>query len=113
MQGVKIEGNAVAFLKEKGTIAFESTGWGTGEISIKCRSNTKCDRESLNKSVITFVVKEEDITEEQVEEYAEREILKKLEANEIKVLSVEDKKYNAAKRKFKAWKNDYKSEHQF
>lgn len=113
MQGVKIEGNAIAFLKEKGTIAFESAGWGTGEITIKCRSNTKCEKESLNKPMISFVVKEDNIKPEEVEAYAEKELLKKIDANEIKVLSVEDKRYNAAKRKFKSWKNDYKSEHNF
>jgi hypothetical protein len=41
-----------------------------------------------------------------------RELGKKLAANEIHVLTVENKKYNIAKRKFKVWKNNFKSENQ-
>ena len=53
-----------------------------------------------------------DIEKNEVEDYVVRELGKKLAAKEVKVLSVEDKKYNIAKRKFKAWKNSYKNEHQ-
>ena len=113
MMGVNVDEHTIDHLLELGTIAFESTGWGTGEVIIKCRSNTKCEKESSNKSVISFVVPESEIEENQVKEYAIRELQKKLAAKEVKVLSVEDKKYNSAKRKFKAWKNEYKSSHQF
>lgn len=112
MKGVTVEENTIDRLLTLGTITYETTGWGTGEISIKCRSNTKCEKESLNKAVILFKVDEELITQEMVEEYVVKELGKKLEAKEIKVLSEEDKKYNIAKRKFKVWKNTYKSEHQ-
>lgn len=113
MKGVNADGVTIDRLKELGTIAFESTGWGTGEIQIKCRSNTRCEKESLNKPVITFTIAEADIKEDEVEAYAIQELSKKLAAKEVKILSVEDKKYNAAKRKFKVWKNEYKREHQF
>lgn len=112
MKGVTVEENTIDRLLTLGTITYETTGWGTGEISIKCRSNTRCEKESLNKAVILFKVDEELITQEMVEEYVVKELGKKLEAKEIKVLSEEDKKYNIAKRKFKVWKNTYKSEHQ-
>lgn len=112
MKGVTVEESTIDRLLALGTITYESSGWGTGDIVIKCRSNTKCEKESLNKAVISFNVKEEEITQEQVEEFVIRELGKKLEQKEVKVLSEADKKYNIAKRKFKVWKNTYKSEHQ-
>jgi hypothetical protein len=93
-----------------GTVTYEATGWGTGIISIKCRSNTKCELESLNKALISLKASEEELKEENLEEFVVRELGKKLAANEIHVLTVENKKYNIAKRKFKVWKNNYKNE---
>lgn len=112
MKGVTVEESTIDRLLALGTMTYETTGWGTGEISIKCRSNTKCEQESLNKAVITFTVSESEIEKEEVEEYIVREMAKKLAAKEVKLLSEEDKKYNIAKRKFKVWKNTYKSEQQ-
>lgn len=111
MKGVTLEESTIDRLIELGTVTYETTGWGTGEVCVKCRSNTRCEKESLNKAVIAFAVKESDIEKERVEEYVVRELGKKLAAKEVRVLSVEDKKYNIAKRKFKAWKNKYKDEH--
>ncbi len=111
MKGVTVEENTIGRLLTLGTITYETTGWGTGEVSVKCRSNTKCEEESLNKAVITFTVNESDIDKDNVGECVVKELGKKLAANEVRVLSVEDKKYNIAKRKFKAWKNSYKNEH--
>lgn len=111
MKGVTVEENTIDRLLTLGTITYETAGWGTGEISIKCRSNTKCEQESLNKAVITFKLSENEIEEEKVEEFVIRELGKKLESKEVHVLSEEDKKYNIAKRKFKVWKNNYKNEH--
>jgi hypothetical protein len=93
-----------------GTVTYEATGWGTGMISIKCRSNTKCELESLNKPLISFSASEDDVQEDTLEEYVIRELEKKLESNEIHILTVENKKYNIAKRKFKVWKNNYKNQ---
>lgn len=112
MKGVTIEESTIDRLLALGTMTYESTGWGTGEIVIKCRSNTKCMKESLNKSLISFIVSEKDVEKEEVEAFVIKELGKKLESKEIHVLTEDDKKYNAAKRKFKAWKNEYKSEHQ-
>lgn len=112
MKGVTVEESTIDRLLELGTMTYESTGWGTGEVIIKCRSNTKCEKESLNKALISFTVNEKEIEKDQLEEFVIRELGKKLESREVHVLSVEDKKYNAAKRKFKNWKNNYKSEHQ-
>lgn len=111
MMGVTMEESTIDRLLALGTVTYETTGWGTGEIIVKCRSNTKCEEESLNKAVITFVLNEDAVEKEQVETYIVKELGKKLETREVKVLSVEDKKYNSAKRKFKAWKNKYKDEH--
>lgn len=111
MKGVTVEENTIDRLLTLGTITYETAGWGTGEISIKCRSNTKCEQESLNKAVITFKLSENEIEEEKVEEFVIRELGKKLESKEVHVLSEEDKRYNIAKRKFKVWKNTYKNEH--
>ena len=111
MKGTTVEESTIDRLLALGTMTYETTGWGTGEISIKCRSNTKSEEESLNKALIALNVKEADIEKEEVENYVIRELGKKLAAKEVKVLSVEDKKYNIAKRKFKAWKNSYKNEH--
>jgi ribonuclease HI len=93
-----------------GTVTYEATGWGTGIISIKCRSNTKCELESLNKALITLKASEDEVQEENLEEYVVNELEKKLAANEIHILTVENKKYNIAKRKFKVWKNNYKNQ---
>lgn len=111
MKGITVEESTIDRLLELGTITYETTGWGTGEISIKCRSNTKSEEESLNKALISLNVKESDIEKDEVEDYVVKELGKKLADKEVKVLSVEDKKYNIAKRKFKAWKNSYKNEH--
>lgn len=111
MKGVTVEESTINHLLTLGTVTYETTGWGTGEIIVKCRSNTRCEKESLNKSVITLVLNENDVEKEQIETCVVRELGKKLETKEIKVLSEERKKYNTAKRKFKAWKNKYKDEH--
>ena len=111
MKGVTVEESIVDRLLALGTVTYETIGWGTGEIIVKCRSNTRCEKESLNKAVITFVLNENEVEKEHVEASIVRELNKKLEAKEIKVLSEEKKKYNTAKRKFKAWKNKYKDEH--
>lgn len=112
MKGVTAEENTIDRLLSLGTVTYEATGWGSGEVMIKCRSNTKCEQESLNKATISFAVNETEVSKEKLEEYVIRELGKKLEAKEVKVLSEEDKKYNIAKRKFKVWKNTYKNEHQ-
>jgi hypothetical protein len=112
MKSVNAEESEIDRLIALGTVTYEATGWGTGIISIKCRSNTKCEEESLNKSLISFKADEKDVKEEELEDYVVRELGKKLAANEIHVLTVENKKYNIAKRKFKVWKNNFKSENQ-
>lgn len=61
MKGVTVEESTIDRLMTLGTITYETTGWGTGEIVVKCRSNTKCEEESLNKAVITFTVEESNI----------------------------------------------------
>ena len=111
MKGVTVEESTIDRLMTLGTITYETTGWGTGEIVVKCRSNTKCEEASLNKAVITFTVEESSIDRDKVGECVVKELGKRLAAKEVRVLSVEDKKYNIAKRKFKAWKNSYKNEH--
>lgn len=111
MKGVTVEENTIDRLLELGTVTYETTGWGTGEIFVKCRSNTKSEQESLNKAVISFTVNENEITRDAVDDCVRKELGKKLAAKEVRVLSTEDKKYNIAKRKFKVWKNTYKSEH--
>jgi hypothetical protein len=94
-----------------GTVTYEATGWGTGIISIKCRSNTMCEEESLNKSLISFNASEDELKrEEDLEDYVVRELNKKLAANEIHILTVENKRYNIAKRKFRVWKNNFKNQ---
>jgi hypothetical protein len=99
-------------LIELGTVTYEATGWGTGEILIKCRSNIKSEKESLNKALISLTADESEVKQENIEEYVVRELGKKLATNEIHVLTVENKEYNTAKRKFRAWKNNYKNENQ-
>ena len=42
MKGVTVEESTIDRLMTLGTITYETTGWGTGEIVVKCRSNTKC-----------------------------------------------------------------------
>ena len=108
MKGVTAEESTINRLLALGTVTYETTGWGTGTVSIKCRSNTKCEEESLNKALIALSANENEVGKEDIEEYVIRELGKKLSDNEIKVLSVEDKKYNIAKRKFKVWKDNFK-----
>lgn len=110
MKGVTIEERTIDRLLTLGTVTYETTGWGTGEIVVKCRSNTRCEKESLNKAVITFILNESDVEKEKIKACVIKELGKKLETKEVKVLSEEKKKYNMAKRKFKAWKNKYKDE---
>ena len=110
MKTTNIEETTIVRLIELVTVTYEVTGWGTGELAIKCRSNTKCEKESLNKALISMKVNEENLDHENIEEYVVRELGKKLAVNEVHVLTEEDKKYNIAKRKFKAWKNTYKNE---
>ncbi|MBQ3164793.1 MAG: hypothetical protein IJC02_09735 [Lachnospiraceae bacterium] len=110
MKGVTIEERTIDRLLTLGTVTYETTGWGTGEIVVKCRSNTRCEKESLNKAVITFSLNESDVEKEKIKACVIKELGKKLETKEVKVLSEEKKKYNMAKRKFKAWKNKYKDE---
>lgn len=110
MKGVTGEESTIDRLLALGTITYETTGWGTGELSIKCRSNTKCEKESLNKAIVAFTVGEEGITKDNIGDCVVKELGKKLAAKEVHVLTAEDKKYNIAKRKFKAWKNSYKNE---
>lgn len=110
MKGVTVEESTIDHLLALGTVTYETTGWGTGEIVVKCRSNIRCEQESLNKAVITFSLNEKEVEKDQIETCVIRELGKKLEAKEVKVLSEERKKYNTAKRKFKVWKNKYKDE---
>ena len=110
MKTSTIEETTIGRLMSLGTVTYETSGWGTGEISIKCRSNTKCEEESLNKAVIALKADESEVSQENVEAYVVKELGKKLASNEVHVLTVEDKKYNIAKRKFKAWKNNFKKE---
>jgi hypothetical protein len=111
MKSVNVEETTIDRLLALGTITYEATGWGTGEISIKCRSNIKCEEESLNKAIISLKASESEVEKGNVEEYVVKELGKKLANNEVHVLTAEDKKYNIAKRKFKVWKNNYKNEH--
>lgn len=110
MTTTNIEETTIVRLIELGTVTYEVAGWGTGELAIKCRSNTKCEKESLNKALISMKADESSLNKDNIEEYVIRELGKKLAENEVHVLTEEDKKYNIAKRKFKAWKNTYKSE---
>lgn len=110
MEGVTLAESTIDRLLTLGTVTYEATGWGTGEVLVKCRSNTKCEEESLNKALLTFSVKEEEIEQDQIEAYVIRELAKKLVAKEVRVLTVENKKYNKAKRKFKVWKDQFKDE---
>lgn len=36
MKGVTVEENTIGRLLTLGTITYETTGWGTGEVSVKC-----------------------------------------------------------------------------
>lgn len=110
MAEVSMAGSTIGRLLTLGTMTYESTGWGTGEISIKCRSNTKCEQESLNKAVVTLTASEDVVIKEGLENFVIREMEKKLENKEVKLLTKENKSYNIAKRKFRAWKNQVKSE---
>lgn len=111
MKGVSTEESTISRLMTLGTVTYETTGWGTGEIVVKCRSNTKCEQESLNKAIITFTLNEQGISKDNMEEHVIRTLGKKLENKELRVWTEEDKQYNKAKKKFKNWKNTYKSEH--
>jgi hypothetical protein len=110
VKSVNDDENTIDRLIALGTVTYEATGWGTGIISIKCRSNTMCEEESLNKSLISLKADEDEIKKENVEEFVVRELGKKLAAKEIHVLTEENKRYNIAKRKFKVWKNNYKNQ---
>ena len=111
MKGVSTEESTISRLMTLGTVTYETTGWGTGEIVVKCRSNTKCEQESLNKAIITFTLNEQGISREDVDSHVVKELGKRLENKELRVWTEEDKQYNKAKKKFKNWKNTYKSEH--
>ena len=74
MKGVTVEESTIDRLMTLGTITYEATGWGTGEIVVKCRSNTKCEEESLNKAVITFTVEESNIDRDKVGECVVKEL---------------------------------------
>ena len=93
MKGVTIEERTIDRLLTLGTVTYETTGWGTGEIVVKCRSNTRCEKESLNKAVITFSLNESDVEKEKIKACVIKELGKKLETKEVKVLSEEKKKY--------------------
>jgi hypothetical protein len=110
VKSVNDDENTIDRLIALGTVTYEATGWGTGIISIQCRSNTTCEEESLNKALISLKASEDDIKKGDVEDYVIRELGKKLSAKEIHVLTVENKKYNIAKRKFKVWKDNYKNQ---
>ena len=88
MEGVTLAESTIDRLLTLGTVTYEATGWGTGEVLVKCRSNTKCEEESLNKALLTFSVKEEEIEQDQIEAYVIRELAKKLVAKEVRVLTV-------------------------
>ena len=110
MKGMTAEESTINRLLEMGTVTYEAAGWGTGKVSVKCRSNTRCEKESLNKPLIALSVDENAVQKETIEAYIIQELAKKLRDKEIRILTTADKKYNAAKRKFKLWKNAYKNE---
>ncbi|MCM1183866.1 MAG: hypothetical protein NC337_10885 [Roseburia sp.] len=110
MKSMTAEESAINRLIELGTVTYETAGWGTGKVSVKCRSNTRCEKESLNKPLIALSVDESAVQRESIEDYVIQELARKLRDREIRVLTIEDKRYNSAKRKFKLWKNAYKSE---
>lgn len=108
MKGITAEESTISRLLALGTVTYEATGWGSGRISVKCRSNIRCEKESLNKPLIALSVDEDKVEQENIEGYVIRELGQKLRNREIRVLTIEDKRYSAAKRKFKLWKNAYK-----
>ncbi|MDE7321272.1 MAG: hypothetical protein K2N73_00840 [Lachnospiraceae bacterium] len=98
----------IKHLMESGTVTYETSGWGTGEISIKCRSNIKCAEDSMIKELVALKASESEVSRENVDEYVVKALEKKLTDNEIHILTVKEKKYSRAKRKFQLWKNMYK-----
>lgn len=96
-------------LLESGTVTYETSGWGTGEILIKCKSNTKCGSELLNKNLIALKASECEVSRENVEEYLVKALEKKIAYNDS--CAGDGRKYNSVKRKFKAWKSTYKNEY--
>lgn len=98
----------IKHLMESGTVTYETSGWGTGEISIKCKSNTKCAEDFIDKEFVALKASESEVSRENVDEYVVKMLEKKLTDNEIHIFAVKDKKYGRAKRKFQLWKNLYK-----
>lgn len=108
MKEVTMEERILNRLMDAGAMKIETTGWGTGKVSVKCKSNTKEEVESLNKPTITFLFEEEQVTEDTIENRVMKELCRKLSEKEIKVMSVEEKRLAKQKKQFKAWKASYK-----
>ena len=43
--GESIIACTIKHLMESGTVTYETSGWGTGEISIRCKSNAKSEED--------------------------------------------------------------------
>ncbi len=98
----------IKHLMESGTVTYEASGWGTGEISIKCMSSTNCEEDSTDRELVALKASESEVSRENVDDYVVQALEKKLTDNQMHILAVKDKKYNKARRKFQLWKNLYK-----
>lgn len=111
MKGATLEENTIIKMMDDGNITYKTSGWGTGRISVKCRSNTANKVDSLSKDTIVFYVDESNVTLESIPGCISRELGRRLSARELRIVSYEDRQLSKQKKKFKAWKNTYKREH--
>lgn len=110
MKGVSWEENTIMKMMNDGNITYQTSGWGTGKISVKCRSNTATEVDSLNKDTIVFYVDEATVTKESISGVITKELGRRLSDRQIRVVSWEDRQLSLQKKKFKALKNSYKKE---
>lgn len=110
MKGVSLEENTIIKMIDDGNITYQTSGWGTGKISVKCRSNTATEVDSLSKDTIVFYVDESAVTEESITGVITKELGRRLSDRQIRVVSWEDRQLSQQKKKFKALKNSYKRE---
>ncbi len=106
--GESIIACTIKHLMESGTVTYETSGWGTGKISIMCKSNAKSEEDITDKEFAALKASENEVSRENVDEYVVKMLEKKLTDKEIHIFAVKDKKYGRAERKFQLWKNLYK-----
>lgn len=110
MKGVSLEENTIIKMINDGNITYQTSGWGTGKISVKCRSNTTTEVDSLSKATIVFYVDEASVTKDSIAGVITKELGRRLSDRQIRVVSWEDRQLSQQKKKFKALKNSYKKE---